>query len=203
MSPADIGKAYDGITHLWQSDDFDRNNGLAQHRRALAFVGQRGSALDVGCGCNGRLIDWLLAEGFVAEGVDVSAEMIRLARQRHPQVRFHHQDICRWSLPERYDFITAWDSIWHIPLSEQKAVLTKLVKALNPGGVLIFSCGGTDAPGEHRDDFMGPTVLYSSLGISGFTELFKALPCRLRHFEFDQHPELHAYFVVQKPQTEI
>lgn len=198
MTPEQIGQAYDGIARLWMSDDFDRNNGLQQHNRALAFTGSRGAALDVGCGCSGRFIDWLLAAGFAPAGVDVSAEMVRLAQQRHPQLRFHHQDICRWALPAKYDFITAWDSIWHIPLSEQEAVLTKLVAGLNPGGVLIFSCGGLDAAGEHKDDFMGPEVWYSSLGTAGFLELFGRLACRVRHFEFDQHPELHAYFIIQK-----
>lgn len=198
MTPEQIGQAYDGITHLWQSDDFDRNNGLAQHQRALAFCDSRGAALDVGCGCSGRIIDWLLSEGFQPQGVDVAAKMIRLAQQHHPQIRFHHQDICQWTLPATYDFISAWDSIWHIPLSQQEAVLSKLVCGLNSGGVLIFSCGGTDTAGEHHDDFMGPEVMYSSLGTAGFLELFGRLACRVRHFEFDQHPGLHAYFIIQK-----
>ncbi|WP_108124539.1 class I SAM-dependent methyltransferase [Saccharospirillum mangrovi] len=201
MKPEQIGQAYDRITHLWQSEDFNRNNGIAQHQRALTFFefgDDKATALDVGCGCNGRLIDWLLAEGFQPEGVDVSAEMIRLSRERYPQLAFYHQDICQWEVPAQYDFITAWDSIWHIPLSEQNAVMTKLIAALNPGGVLIFSCGGTDEASEHTDDFMGPTVLYSSLGVAGFIALLGALDCRIRHFEFDQYPELHAYFIVQK-----
>ena len=198
VAPEQIGRAYDSITHLWQSDDFNRDNGMAEHRRALGFVDGRGAALDVGCGCTGRFIDWLLAEGFTPEGVDISARMIELAQQRHPQVPFYHQDICQWTLPRRYDFITAWDSIWHIPLSEQEPVLTKLVDALEPGGVLIFSCGATDEAGEHTDDFMGPEVSYSSLGVNGFWQLFSQLPCRIRHFEVGQHPQLHSYFIVQK-----
>jgi len=74
-------------------------------------------------------------------------------------------------LPKKYNFITAWDSIWHIPLDQQEKVLTKLVASLNAGGVLIFSCGGTDEAGEHKDDFMGPEVYYSSLGINGVLKL--------------------------------
>ncbi|MEM9217612.1 MAG: class I SAM-dependent methyltransferase [Cyanobacteria bacterium P01_F01_bin.150] len=198
MQPSDIGKVYNTITHLWDSDGFNRNNGIEQHKRAIAFVNSRENALDVGCGCTGRFIDLLLSEGFTPEGVDISDEMIKLAQKRHPSIKFHQKDICEWELPQSYDFITAWDSIWHIPLHQQKRVLSKLISSLNPNGVFIFSCGGTDAQGEHRDDFMGPEVYYSSLGINGFLELFISLGSICRHLEYDQYPELHTYFIVQK-----
>lgn len=198
MNPSEIGSAYDEITHLWDGGDFDRTNGIEQHKRALKFAKNRGNALDVGCGCTGRFIDLLQSEGFSPEGLDISARMISLARKRHPNVVFHHKDVCEWAITEKYDFVSAWDSIWHIPLEQQAAVLTKLVTCLNPGGILIFSFGGTDEQGQHKDNFMGPTVYYSTLGINGFLKLFIGLGCVARHLEYDQYPELHAYLIVQK-----
>lgn len=38
MNPQEIGKAYDKITHLWESVDFNKKNGIEQHKRALKFV---------------------------------------------------------------------------------------------------------------------------------------------------------------------
>lgn len=198
MKPEDTGKAYNQITHLWEGDNFNRNNGIEPHERAIAFVKKRGQALDVGCGCTGRFIDLLLNNGFTPEGIDISTEMIDLAQKRHPEIKFHHQDICEWEIPHKYDFITAWDSIWHIPLDQQEKVVTKLISRLNTNGVLLFSCGGTDDQGEIKDDFMGPEVYYSSLGINGFLRLFISLGGICRHLEYDQYPELHTYFVVQK-----
>lgn len=198
MKPSAIGKAYDQITHLWESDNFNRANGIDVHKRAIQFVENHGKALDVGCGCTGRFIDLLLDEGFAPQGVDVSEKMIALAKAKHPDIPFYHQDICQWEIPEKYDFITAWDSIWHIPLSEQKPVLTKLIAALNAGGVLLFSFGGTDKASEHTDDNMGPEVYYSTLGTNGFLQLFVELGCHCRHLENGQHPELHTYLIVQK-----
>ncbi len=124
--------------------------------------------------------------------------MLHLAKQKHPDVTFHHQDICQWQPLEKYDFITAWDSIWHIPLVQQESVMTKLIGSLNKGGVLIFSFGGTDEPGEHTDSFMGPEVYYSTLGTNGFVSLLMKLGAVCRHLEYDQHPELHTYLIVQK-----
>lgn len=198
MNPHDIGKAYNQITHLWKSQDFNRNNGIDLHKRAIAFCKDRGKALDVGCGCTGRFIDLLLSEDFSPEGLDVSEQMKSLAEKRHPEIKFHQQDICEWEISDKYDFITAWDSIWHIPLNQQEQVLTKLVSCLNTNGVLIFSCGGIDEAGEHTDDFMGPEMYYASLGINGFLKLLISLGCLCRHLEYDQHPELHVCIIVQK-----
>jgi SAM-dependent methyltransferase len=198
MKAKDIGKAYDTITGLWEREDFNRNNGIAQHQRALQFVKNKGKALDVGFGCTGRFIDLLLDEGFMPEGVDISEKMLALAKKRHPAITFHHQDICEWAIPNKYDFISAWDSLWHIPLQQQTKVMTKLVDSLNQDGVLIFSFGGTDEPGEHTDGTMGQEVYYSSLGINGFLELLVNLGCICKHLEFDQYPEFHMYMIVQK-----
>lgn len=198
MKPTDIGKAYNKITHIWEKDSFDNNNGISQHKRAIKFVNRRGHALDVGCGCTGRFIDLLVSEGFEPEGVDISDEMIKLAREKHPEINFHLKDICNWTLPKTYDFITAWDSIWHVPLEQQVKVLKKLFSGLNTGGVCIFSCGGTDEKREHKDDYMGSEVYYSSLGISGFIKVIHNANCICRHLEYDQYPELHTYFIVQK-----
>lgn len=198
MHPNKTGKVYDTIAHLWQEDSFNHHNGVDQHQRALQFVKNTGEALDVGCGCNGRFIDLLLAHNFDVEGLDISEKMIALARERHPNVIFHQQDICLWQAKKNYDFITAWDSLWHIPLEQQKRVFTALINSLSKNGVFIFSCGGTDDAGEHTDNTMGPEVYYASLGINGFLELFITLGVVCRHFEYDQHPERHTYFIVQK-----
>lgn len=198
MNPSDIGEAYNQITHLWEREGFNRDNGIEPHNRAIAFVKSRGKALDVGCGCTGRFIDLLSGEGFSPEGVDISKAMVSLARKRNPEIHFYQEDICEWVMPDEYDFITAWDSIWHIPLDQQKQVLTKLISSLSTNGVLIFSFGGTDEEGDHKDDSMGPEVYYSTLGISGFLKLLIGLGCACRHLEYDQYPELHAYLIVQK-----
>ena len=198
MNPIDIGKAYDEIAHLWESEKFNRENGIAQHKKAMQFAKNTGSALDIGCGCTGRLIDLLIANGFSPEGVDISEKKISIAKKKHPDVQFYHDDICSWSIPKKYDFITAWDSIWHIPLEEQENVIGKIVNSLNKGGVFIFSFGGTDEAGDKRDSYMGPEVYYSSLGVNGFLSLFLKLECICKHLEFDQYPELHTYIIVQK-----
>lgn len=198
MKPEDIGKAYNQITHLWQRKDFNHDNGIAQHQRAIAFVRNKGAALDVGCGCTGRFIELLFEKGFDVEGLDISSEMLQLVKEKHPNVTFFLADICEWEPPKKYDFITAWDSIWHIPLSQQQAVLAKLLSSLNSGGVCIFSFGGLDEPNEHVNSAMGPEVYYSTLGVTGFLKVISQSGCVRRHLEYDQYPELHTYIIAQR-----
>jgi len=180
MNPSKTGKNYDSISDRWSDDRFDMKNGIDQHKRALIFAESRGRALDVGCGPTGRIMGLLQKEGFTPEGLDVSEKMITLARNRNPEWKFYHEDICSYQPREKYDFITAWDSVWHIPL------------------VMIFSFGGLDEPGDHTDDTMGPMMYYSSLGTNGFMQVLLDNGCAIKHLEFDQYPELHAYMVVQK-----
>jgi len=198
MNPEQTGKSYDTITDHWSDDRFNMKNGLDQHGRAISFVKSRGKALDVGCGRTGRIMDLLAVEGFTPEGLDVSGGMIALARDRNPDWKFYREDICTFQLPDRYSFITAWDSIWHVPLDEQVNVMSKLIGALIPDGIMIFSFGGINEPGSRSDDTMGPLMYYSSLGTNGLIRLLLDHACTIKHLEFDQHPELHAYMIVQK-----
>ena len=196
--PGDIARGYDQLADHWYGDAFDRQDGIDQHRRALAFCAGKGAALDVGCGSSGRIIDLLQAEGFRVDGVDLSPRMIELARRRHPDCSFYLADICRWTLPRRYDLISAWDSIWHVPLDVHEAVLRKLLGGLQPGGVCIFSMGGLDEAAEKTDSAMGPPMYYSTLGIANTLRLIDEAGCRCRHLEYDQHPELHVYVIAQR-----
>lgn len=198
----DIAKGYDQLADFWHSDAFDRTNGIAAHERAFAFcrnpAEQGARALDVGCGSSGRIIDLLSQHGFATEGLDLSPGMLKLARARHPDVLFHLADICTWSPPHTYEFISAWDSIWHVPLGEHASVLRKLFGSLAPEGVCLFTMGGLDQPDSKTDAVMGPTMHYSTLGIPHTLALIGDAGCICRHMEYDQHPEPHVYMIVQR-----
>lgn len=197
MIPSELARSYDEIAHVWLEPHI-QTQGIAQFERAISFTTHRGHALDIGCGSSPRFLDLLLRHGFHAEGLDVSERMIDLARQNRPEITFHHADICTWELPRSYDFISAWDSIWHLPLAAQEPVLKKICAGLAPGGVLVFTTGGLDAPEEKSDSSMGPQVHYSVLGIPKTLELLNQCGCVCRHLEYDQPPEKHLYIIAQK-----
>jgi RimJ/RimL family protein N-acetyltransferase len=194
MTPEQVAASYNRIADRWL--DFS-TYGFAQVERAVAFVQHKGVALDVGCG-TGRLMGLLGKHGFRTHGIDVSTAMIALARDRHAGARLFHADICRWDLPQSYDLIVAWDSVWHVPLGEQEVVLTKLCRGLAAGGVLAFTTGGTDAPSEVQDSCMGPPMYHATLGVPKTLHVLAEAGCTCRHLEYDQHPEQHVFIIAQK-----
>ena len=112
MHPEDIALSYDQLAQHWHGPEFDRTNGIEQHQRALSFspklsANQPRRAIDVGCGSSGRIIQLLIDQGYVVEGLDISSRMLELAQTRHPTVTFHQADICTWTPVETYDFISA------------------------------------------------------------------------------------------------
>jgi SAM-dependent methyltransferase len=198
MQPEELGRSYDEIAERWLEPHLEMN-GISQHELALRFAAHPGGrALDAGCGCHGRFLRLLELRGYAAEGLDVSARMIELARERLPHLTFHHADVCEWKPVGLYDFISAWDCLWHLPLARHAEVLTKLCGALAPGGVFIFTFGGLDAPEERLDASMGVPVNYSTLGVSQTLQTVAAAGCVCRHLEYDQHPEKHVFVVVQR-----
>lgn len=197
MQPSQIAESYDSIAHQWLDEHLDAN-GVALHEHALKFRPSGGAAIDLGCGCSGRFLKLLAARGYEVEGLDASARMIALARERLPGVRLEQADLCTWRPSRAYDFITAWDSLWHVPMAEAEKVLRKIGSALARGGVFITTTGGLDAPAEKHDSAMGPPMYYSVLGIPRTLEVLAECGCVCRHLEFDQLPEKHLCLIVQK-----
>ena len=196
IQPPDIGQQYDAIAEWWQDYHQDSDYGVAALERALGFAAKGRRALDVGCGAGGRLIRRLEARDFDVTGVDASAKMIELARRNHPNGRFVQADISDWESRETFDFILAWDSLFHLPLNQQAPVLTKLCTMLADRGILLYSFG--DDTGTHRDRWRGQEFHYSSIGVPKNLEILRANGMRLLHLERDQFPEAHVVAIAQK-----
>lgn len=200
MQHVNIALAYDELAERWLDERFSRTDGVHQHNRALGFLaeGISGWALNVGCGCNTRFNSIIRERGLEIEGIDISERMVALAKAADPTITVHHADVCRWQPQRKYRFISAWDSIWHVPLEQQRSLMLKLMSALEARGVFIFSAGGLDEAQEHVDSAMGPAVYYSTLGIPGLLEVIKDAGCVCRHLELDQYPQTHLCIIVQR-----
>ena len=197
MKPNELGKKYDKIAQWWHDQHHDSKYGLAQLEKALNFSVNGGSALDVGCGVGGRLIRKIQASGFSVTGIDVSAEMIRLARRNHSEVSFYVRDICTWDTENKFDLIIAWDSIFHLPLQMQHPVIDKLCNLLAENGVLIYTFG--NAVGEHTDTWHDDRFYYSSIGINANLISLIRNGLSIVHLELDQFPQNHVYVIATKP----
>ena len=196
MKPSELGRKYDKIAQWWHDQHVDSSYGISQFQRAVSYSSEGGKALDVGCGAGGRFIRLLEKSKFSVTGIDVSKEMISLAAKNHKNHKFVHQDICTWETDETFDFIVAWDSIFHLPLPMQKPVVSKLCQFLAKDGVLIYTFGNDQ--GEHTDEWRNDTFYYSSIGINENIQLLINNGLSVLHLELDQYPEKHVYIIASK-----
>jgi SAM-dependent methyltransferase len=97
-----------------------------------------GSALDIGCG-TGTFARLLAARANHVLAVDLSAEMLRLARERSahfPQIEYRQADVLTWAWPvNAFDCLASIATLHHLPLEH---ALPKMKAALKPGGTLLI-----------------------------------------------------------------
>jgi ubiquinone/menaquinone biosynthesis C-methylase UbiE len=94
--------------------------------------------LDVGCGTGGHIAH--LKKHFRCVGVDKSAEMLAVAREKLPDVRFFDGDMTNLSLGMRFDVVTClFSAVGYLRTKKEiEEAVRNFARHLNPGGVLII-----------------------------------------------------------------
>ena len=112
----------------------------SQLKRLIAWYKRSpgNSLLDVACG-TGRHLS-LFKNEFSCTGVDISKEMLKIARQNIPEIAFKQADMTKLNLKQKFDIITClFSSIGYLRTeSNLKEALLNFSKHLNPGGVVII-----------------------------------------------------------------
>ena len=106
---------------------------------ALAAGLTPATALDLACG-TGAITAELIKRGLTVTGLDGSAEMLSVARQRLPGVELVQADLRDFQLDRRFDLITCvFDSLNNLTeAADLGHALTQAAQHLNPGGLLAF-----------------------------------------------------------------
>jgi SAM-dependent methyltransferase len=93
--------------------------------------------LDVACG-TGRHIEYL-KEHFAVEGLDISEELLEMARQRNPGVVFYVGDMTDFDLQRQYDVVAClFGSIGYVrTLANLSRAVSSMARHVRAGGLLI------------------------------------------------------------------
>jgi SAM-dependent methyltransferase len=126
-------------------------------RRFAALVGQSGTICDAGCG-PGHVTRFLADCGATVTGIDLSPEMVRVARTRHPDLNFRPGDLRALDFaPGSWDGLVAFYSIIHLTPEDRPRAWREFHRVLRPGGrlLLAFHIG---AETVHLDEWWGHRV---------------------------------------------
>ncbi|MFJ9922152.1 class I SAM-dependent methyltransferase [Streptomyces rubiginosohelvolus] len=103
---------------------------------------------DVGCG-TGRVTEHLhgLGRGLEVFGIDLSPQMVAVARREHPGLRFEEGSMLALDLPDAsLGGLLAWYSTIHVPDGELPRAFVEFHRVLAPGGYVQLGFQVGDEP---------------------------------------------------------
>jgi len=100
------------------------------------------SAIDVKTllhlGCGGGRNDYTFKKHFAVTGIDISEEMLRMAKELNPDVDYLNGDMRSLRLEKTFDCVTALDSVNYMKDENDLIQLFRTAQDhLNPGGVFL------------------------------------------------------------------
>lgn len=129
------------------------------------------SILDIGCGA-GVPVARELAKRFAVTGVDISGEMVRLARTNVPDGRFVHADITSAEFAaSSFDAVVAFYSIFHLPREAHRSLFRRIHEWMRPGGYLMCTLSRCREAAYTEDDFFGETMYWSNFGLADYADI--------------------------------
>jgi ubiquinone/menaquinone biosynthesis C-methylase UbiE len=136
---------YDSIADRYDKDRFDNSYGRFidyEERRVLDILIDRSPAsqrLEMACG-TGRLT------GYATHALDASEEMMKHARERHPDVHFRCVSADDTGFEDGlFDVVYAFHLMMHLDITLIQAIIKEASRILKPGGRFIF-----DIPSKKR-----------------------------------------------------
>jgi SAM-dependent methyltransferase len=165
----DVWRIYDKVVPEWAKV----RRGFAGEQPYLDAIveglPQGAHVLDLGCGTGVPLARFFIERGYDVTGVDAAPEMLALCRAAFPAAEWIEQDMRTLALNRRFDAIIAWDSFFHLPPDDQRAMFPVFGSHVAPRGMLLFTSG--PAEGAAIGDLFGHELYHASLGPEEYRRL--------------------------------
>src|SRR2546430_1853744 len=124
-------------------------------------LGVRAQILDAGCG-PGWMSELLARCGYWVTGIDISEDMVEIARQRIERIpeevapgleavaEFHAMEVVDIPWTDRFDAAVMFDTMHHF--DDELETMRVVLRALVPGGRLYIREGARPAPGSEAEE---------------------------------------------------
>nr|WP_249128111.1 class I SAM-dependent methyltransferase [Bradyrhizobium lablabi] len=129
----------------------------------------KAAVLDLGCGGSTPVARHLADHGVRVTGVDGSASLIALCRDRLPDHEWIVADMRSLRLARTFDGILAWDSFFHLSPGAQRAMFSIFAAHAHQNTLLMFNTGPTF--GEAIGSYRGDPLYHASLDCAEYEQL--------------------------------
>jgi SAM-dependent methyltransferase len=138
---------------------------------------------DIGCG-PGRLAPFLAARGLSPQGIDLSPEMVRVARRDYPEFAFDVADLRALPFQDAsLAGVVCWYSLMFLAPCDRPVAFSELARVVKPGGYLVtaFKVGDNQVRRAGRTTNLGvefdvywlsPDEMQRLVADAGFTPVF-------------------------------
>ena len=149
MRQQDVISFFDRLAPQWDADMI-RHDDVIQKILDIANVTPGADVLDVACGTGVLFPDYLARNVGSLTGVDISPEMVKITRQKFPQVQVYCADVEEADLRKKFDCIVVYNAFPHFPDPEH--LIEVLCNLLKPGGTLTVAHGMSRAQIDHHHE---------------------------------------------------
>jgi SAM-dependent methyltransferase len=160
-SESDLQAGYDRVAENYATEFFEELKRKPFDCELLDSFAERvreeGSVCELGCG-PGQVARYLKDRGVDVSGIDLSVEMVKVARRLNPDIPFAQVDMMALDLPSgSVAAFVLFYSIIHIKREDVTSAFREMHRVLRSGGTLLVSFHGGE--GElHRDEWYGQPV---------------------------------------------
>lgn len=149
MNKQDVISFFDRMAPQWDADMI-RSDEIIGKILDAAQVTAGAEVLDVACGTGVLFPDYLARNVGSLTAVDISPEMVKIAREKFPQVRICCADVEEMDFGQQFNCIVVYNAFPHFPNPER--LIAALSKLLKPGGTLTIAHGMSRAQIDHHHE---------------------------------------------------
>lgn len=137
MDKKEVIRFFDALAPAWDEDNV-HNDEIIDFILDKAGVKKGTRVLDVACG-TGVLFPDYLKRGAIVTGIDISPEMVEIAKSKFPEIGIVCGDAEALELEGRFDAIVIYNAFPHFP--NPRGLIKALSRALEEGGRLSVAHG--------------------------------------------------------------
>ncbi|MEA3514454.1 MAG: class I SAM-dependent methyltransferase [Nanoarchaeota archaeon] len=197
-----IAKAYDKYAKQY-ADYLEQRLPQYLLTKFISLLPAKAVVLDAGCAA-GRDSAYLAEEGFAVKGIDISKEILKIARKRAKEetlkIVFKNNSLCRISYKDStFHGIWCLDTFNHTSRKDIRETLKELCRVLKKDGILAISALEGKKEGMEQLEYIPETVFCAEHNQPEIEEELRNAGFNIIYSSFDQPDgEVHINIFARK-----